>query len=108
MPAQDENTLEQSVPSPAPGFGSAAGFLYDIGKVSVPAEIPPRPAKLGAAELDLVKQHCPASHDVLRKVEFPGPLCSTTMRERQRHVSDAAVVGACVRLFCEQGYQLPD
>lgn len=139
-----------------------AGFLYDIGKISVPAEILSRPARLNAAEFDLVKQHCQASYDVLHKVEFPWPVAEAALQHHERMDGsgypqglkdgaillearilgvadvveamcshrpyrpargidkaleeieggsgtryDAAVVGACVRLFREKGYQLP-
>jgi hypothetical protein len=61
-----------------------AGFLYDIGKISVPAEILSRPAKLTAPEFDLVKSHCQASYDVLSKVEFPWPVAEAALQHHER------------------------
>jgi len=61
-----------------------AGFLYDIGKISVPAEILSRPAKLTAPEFELVKAHARASYDVLHKVEFPWPVAEAALQHHER------------------------
>ncbi len=61
-----------------------AGFLYDIGKISVPAEILSRPAKLTAPEFELVKAHAKASYDVLHKVEFPWPVAEAALQHHER------------------------
>lgn len=61
-----------------------AGFLYDIGKISIPAEILSRPAKLKAAEFELIKTHPKASYDVLHKVEFPWPVAEAALQHHER------------------------
>lgn len=61
-----------------------AGYLYDIGKISVPAEILSKPAKLTEPEFELVKSHPRASYDVLHKVEFPWPVAEAALQHHER------------------------
>ncbi len=140
-----------------------AGYLHDIGTISVPAEIVARPARLLSAEFELIKQHTLTGYDVLKQVEFPWPVAEVALQHHERldgsgypngikaqeillearimavadvveamcshrpyrpalgidraleeiisgkgRLYDAAAVDACVRLFRELGYQLPD
>lgn len=61
-----------------------AGYLHDIGTISIPAEVISRPAKLGPAEFDLVKQHTLAGYEVLKKVEFPWPVADVALQHHER------------------------
>lgn len=140
-----------------------AGYLHDIGTISVPAEIVSRPARLLPAEFELIKQHTLTGYDVLKKVEFPWPVADVALQHHERldgsgypnglkaneiplearimavadvveamcshrpyrpalgidraleeitsgsgRLYDPDAVKACVRLFRELGYQLPD
>ena len=61
-----------------------AGYLHDIGKITVPAEILAKPAKLTPLEYELIKGHPQASHDVLKNVEFPWPVAEIARQHHER------------------------
>lgn len=139
-----------------------AGYLHDIGKISIPAEILVKPGRLNATEYALVQGHAQASHEVLKVVPFPWPVATIALQHHERMDGsgypnklkgdeimlesrimavadvveamashrpyrpglgidmalaeiergsgasyDPVVAGACLRLFREQGYELP-
>jgi len=61
-----------------------AATLHDIGKITTPAEILSRPAKLSTHEMALVRDHAPASADILRDVEFPWPVAKIILQHHER------------------------
>lgn len=61
-----------------------AGFLHDIGKISIPAEILVKPGRLTATEYALVQGHAQASYDVLKHVEFPWPVATVALQHHER------------------------
>ncbi|HUV99372.1 MAG TPA: PAS domain S-box protein [Gallionella sp.] len=61
-----------------------AGFLHDIGKISLPAEILVKPGRLTATEYALVQGHAQASFDVLKQVEFPWPVATIALQHHER------------------------
>jgi PAS domain S-box-containing protein/putative nucleotidyltransferase with HDIG domain len=140
-----------------------AGYLHDVGKISVPADILAKPTRLTQAEFDLIKAHPKTSHQILVEVDFPWPIAEIALQHHERldgsgypqglrgdeilpeakilSVADVVeamashrpyraglgidialaeveknrgrlyqpeVVGACLRLFRENGYQLPE
>jgi PAS domain S-box-containing protein len=61
-----------------------AGYLHDIGKISVPAEILAKPAKLTSAEFELVKGHAQKSYEILKGVDFPWPVAQAALQHHER------------------------
>jgi len=61
-----------------------AGFLHDIGKISIPSEILVKPGRLNATEYALVQGHAQASYDVLKQVEFPWPVAIIALQHHER------------------------
>jgi PAS domain S-box-containing protein len=61
-----------------------AGFLHDIGKISIPSEILVKPGRLNATEYALVQGHAQASFDVLKQVEFPWPVATIALQHHER------------------------
>jgi len=61
-----------------------AGYLHDIGKITIPSEILSKPGKLTAVEFDLIKGHSQASYDVLKNVEFPWPVAEVVLQHHER------------------------
>jgi len=61
-----------------------AGFLHDIGKITIPAEILSKPGKLSAIELKLIQGHAQASYEVLKDVEFPWPVAQVALQHHER------------------------
>jgi PAS domain S-box-containing protein len=61
-----------------------AGYLHDIGKISVPTEILCKPGKLNLIEFQLIQGHAQASYDVLKGVEFPWPVAEVARQHHER------------------------
>jgi GAF domain-containing protein len=61
-----------------------AGYLHDLGKITIPAEILARPGRLSEAEFMLIKGHSEASHSVLKQVEFPWPIAEIVLQHHER------------------------
>jgi len=61
-----------------------AGYLHDIGKITIPAEILSKPGKLSPIELRLIQQHSQASYDALKNVEFPWPVAEAALQHHER------------------------
>lgn len=71
----DENTQE--------GL-RVGGYLHDIGKITVPAEILSKPGKLSAVELQLIRQHAQAGFEVLKEVCLPWPVAQIALMHHER------------------------
>jgi PAS domain S-box-containing protein len=61
-----------------------AGYLHDIGKITIPAEILSKPGKLSAIEFQLIQGHAQASYDVLKTVDFPWPVAEVGLQHHER------------------------
>jgi putative nucleotidyltransferase with HDIG domain len=60
------------------------GFLHDIGKIIVPAEILSKPSKLTDYEFRFIKEHSQAGYDILKGIEFPWPVASAVVQHHER------------------------
>ncbi|BBI98891.1 hypothetical protein FGKAn22_05840 [Ferrigenium kumadai] len=60
------------------------GYLHDIGKIAVPAEILSKPTKLMDIELSMVKAHVQAGYDILKNLEFPWPVAQAVLQHHER------------------------
>ena len=61
-----------------------AGYLHDIGKITVPTEILSKPGKLSAIEFRLIQDHAQSGYDVLKDVEFPWPVATVALQHQER------------------------
>lgn len=61
-----------------------AGYLHDIGKITIPTEILAKPGRLTAAEFALIKGHAEASYEVLKDVGFPWPVAQVARQHHER------------------------
>jgi PAS domain S-box-containing protein len=61
-----------------------AGYLHDIGKITIPAEILSKPGKLNQVEYELIKTHPQSSYDVLKDVAFPWPVAEVALQHHER------------------------
>jgi PAS domain S-box-containing protein len=61
-----------------------AGYLHDIGKITIPSEILVKPAKLNPVEYQLIQGHSQAGYDVLKDVEFPWPVAEVALQHHER------------------------
>ena len=60
------------------------GFLHDIGKIAVPAEILSKPGKLSECEFVIIKTHPQVGYDILRKIDFFWPVADATLQHHER------------------------
>ena len=60
-----------------------AGYLHDVGKITVPSEILSKPGKLAAVEFELIQGHAQAGSDVLKDVEFPWPVAEVALQHHE-------------------------
>ena len=61
-----------------------AGLIHDLGKISVPAEILSKPTKLTPIEFGLIKVHPQAGYDILKEIEFQGPVAQIIYQHHER------------------------
>lgn len=61
-----------------------AGYVHDIGKISVPAEILSKPSRLTPMEFELIKGHPQSGYDVLKSVDFPWPVADVILQHHER------------------------
>jgi PAS domain S-box-containing protein/putative nucleotidyltransferase with HDIG domain len=62
----------------------AAGFLHDIGKIVVPAEILNRPGQLNKYEFNIIKTHSQVGCDILQNIDFPWPVAAIVLQHHER------------------------
>ncbi len=60
------------------------GYVHDIGKISVPAELLSKPSKLSAIEFELIKSHAQSGYDILKNVDFPWPVAEVILQHHER------------------------
>jgi PAS domain S-box-containing protein/putative nucleotidyltransferase with HDIG domain len=61
-----------------------AGYLHDIGKMTVPTEILVKPTHLAPAELALVREHSRAGFEAIKGVDFPWPVAQVALQHHER------------------------
>jgi putative nucleotidyltransferase with HDIG domain/PAS domain S-box-containing protein len=60
------------------------GFLHDIGKMAIPAEILCKPGKLSEFEFNIIKTHPQIAYDILKEIEFPWPVAQVVLQHHER------------------------
>jgi len=61
-----------------------ACLLHDLGKISIPAEILAKPARLTDIEFSIMKTHPQAGYDILKGVSFPWPVAEMVLQHHER------------------------
>lgn len=61
-----------------------AGFLHDLGKITVPAEILTKPGRLSAIEMEIIRMHPERGFEVLRSIDFPWPVAEVAHQHHER------------------------
>lgn len=62
---------------------SLAAQIHDIGKISIPAEILSKPAKLTAEEFALIKSHSRIGHEILNGFDFGDPIAEIILQHHE-------------------------
>ncbi len=60
------------------------GYLHDIGKITIPAELLSKPGKVSALEFKLLRRHAQAGYEVLKDVQFPWPVAAVALQHHER------------------------
>ena len=60
------------------------GYVHDIGKISVPAEILSKPGKLSVIEMNIIKEHPQNGREILQDVEASMPLAEIVYQHHER------------------------
>lgn len=60
------------------------GFLHDIGKIVVPAEILSKPGRINEYEFHIIKAHSQVGYDILKGIELPWPVALATIQHHER------------------------
>jgi HD-GYP domain-containing protein (c-di-GMP phosphodiesterase class II) len=60
------------------------GYVHDIGKISIPAEILSKPGRLSPSEFEIIKTHSQQGYDVLKGIEFPWPIARAILEHHER------------------------
>lgn len=61
-----------------------AALTHDIGKIGIPSEILNKPSSLTPLEFDMIKTHAQAGYDILKQVNFPGPVAEIVLEHHER------------------------
>ncbi len=61
-----------------------ASVVHDLGKISIPAEILSKPAKLSDIEFSLIKEHPNSGYNILKDIEFPFPVAQIVLQHHER------------------------
>jgi HD-GYP domain-containing protein (c-di-GMP phosphodiesterase class II) len=61
-----------------------ASMIHDIGKISVPADLLSRTARLTEAEFQMMKTHVQAGYDLLKEIIFPWPVARMVLQHHER------------------------
>lgn len=61
-----------------------ASLVHDVGKIAVPAEILSKPGRLSSYEMDIIRTHSVAGHEIVKDVEFPWPIAQIILQHHER------------------------
>lgn len=60
------------------------GYLHDIGKMAVPAEILTRPGRLNQYEMGLIRTHSQQGYEMLKQIDLPGHIAEIAWQHHER------------------------
>jgi len=61
-----------------------AGFLHDIGKLLLPAEILSKPGKISESEFHLIKDHVRSSYELVKEIQLPWLISDVILQHHER------------------------
>ncbi|MEE8593900.1 MAG: HD domain-containing phosphohydrolase [Candidatus Bipolaricaulota bacterium] len=61
-----------------------AGFIHDLGKLRVPADILTNPGQLTEHEFAIIKTHPQVAYDILKDIDFPWPVADIVLQHHER------------------------
>lgn len=76
--------VEMGLPSDQIEGLRVIGYLHDIGKIGIPAEILSKPGKISEMEFNIIKWHPQAGYDILKALKFPWPVGQGILQHHER------------------------
>jgi len=61
-----------------------AAMIHDIGKIYIPAEILNKPGTISTLEFDMIKTHAEVGYNVLKNIDFSGPVAQIVRQHHER------------------------
>ncbi len=61
-----------------------AGFIHDIGKIYVPAEVLTRPGQLTELEMSFIRTHPDVGYEIIKDIEFSWPIPEMVRQHHER------------------------
>jgi PAS domain S-box-containing protein/putative nucleotidyltransferase with HDIG domain len=66
------------------GYIKTAATVHDIGKIYVPSDILSKPGTLRDMEMQIIRTHAQGSYEILRKIDFHGPMAQIAYQHHER------------------------
>jgi PAS domain S-box-containing protein/putative nucleotidyltransferase with HDIG domain len=60
-----------------------AARVHDVGTLQIPFEILIKPGDLSQAESEILRQHCNAGYEILKKIDFPWPIADIVLQHHE-------------------------
>jgi len=60
------------------------GYMHDLGKIAIPAEILFKPGNLTENEINIVRTHPQFGYDILKEIKFVWPVALATLQHHER------------------------
>jgi len=75
---------EMGLPDAQLNIVRTTAAIHDIGKIYVPSDILAKPGKLGALEISIIRTHAQGSYDILKNIDFGGPVAQIALQHHER------------------------
>jgi PAS domain S-box-containing protein/putative nucleotidyltransferase with HDIG domain len=75
---------EMGLPEAQVNIIRTTAAIHDIGKIYVPSDILAKPGKLGALEISIIRTHAQGSYDILKNIDFGGPVPQIALQHHER------------------------
>ena len=63
---------------------NTAAILHDLGKIEIPSELLNKPGKISDLEFSIIKRHSLVAYEVLKNIEFEGPVPEIILQHHER------------------------
>jgi len=77
-------------------------LVHDVGKIRIPAEILSNPRKLSSIEMEIIKTHSQAGHDILDGVAFPWQVARMVLEHHERMDGSGYPNGLAGEAICQE------
>jgi PAS domain S-box-containing protein/putative nucleotidyltransferase with HDIG domain len=75
---------EMGLPESQVNIIRTTAAIHDIGKIYIPSDILSKPGKLGTLELSIIRTHAQGSYDILKNIDFGGPVAQIALQHHER------------------------